>query len=385
MKHFAKLAACLATLCTLLVCAQASTQDGTAVRSTTSTSAYVYVISNPSTTNVQLDGYSAASDGTLTLLPGSPFWTSSKSYAQGLAGTTHWLFVSDGTYIYSFSIGSTGTLKQVSSINAAQYSSGDPITAGLYLMFDHTGSTLYALGMDSSGNEEYQFFDKNSATGALTYFGVSNQETNYNSLSFTGNNEYAYGFSCAQAETFGDSVIRSSDGGLTQFFPSEPIPSYPNGQYCLGGVAADPGSDLAIAMYPGPIDGSPEPPAALGVYTVDGSGNLSTNSTYETMPTSEVGWINDMEANPAGNLLAVGGASGLQVFFFNGSKQITPYTGFLAEHFMTQLAWDNSNHLYGISFYNRLYSFTVTTTGYHQDTDSPYTISVPRSITVVSK
>ena len=387
MQHFSKLAACLiATLCTALASAQSPSMEKAAAPTTT-TSAYVYVITNPNSNSSELDGYSASSNGTLTRLPGSPFWTSNNAYVTGLANTAHWLFVSDGTYIYSFSISSTGTLKQVSSVNAAQYSTNDPITAGLYLVLDHTGSTLYALGTDGAGNNVFQFFDKNSATGALTYFGSTNQDIGYGNIAFTANNEYAYGFGCFQDETFSSSFVRSSDGTLTQFFPNEPIPNYPNGEYCLSGAAADPTGDLAVAMFPGTYTGPPAPPAALGVYTVDSSGNLSTNSTYENMPTTEVGWINEngLLASPAGNLLAVAGTSGLQIFFFNGNKQITPYTGFLAEHSMTQIAWDNHNHLYGISFSGRLYSFTVTTTGYHQDPGSPYTVNMPRAMTVLSK
>lgn len=389
MKQLAKLAVCLiGALCTALACAQVpSMEDGAAVRSTTSPAAYVYVVTQNTNNSYDLDGYSAASDGSLTLLPGSPFWTGSdeNAYVTGLANTAHWLFVSDGTYIYSFSISSTGTLKQVSSVNAAQYSS-DPITAGLYLALDHTGSTLYALGMDSSGNNVFQFFDKNSTTGALTYFGSTDLNIAYGYLAFIGNNKDAYGFGCFQDSWFDNGYSRASDGTLTPFFPNMSTPTYPNGQYCVQAVAADPGSDLAVAMYPSTSNGPPNPPPALGVYTVDSSGvNLTTNSTYENMPTTEVGSITGMEANPSGNLLAVGGSSGLQIFYFNGSKQITPYTGFLAEHFITQIAWDNHNHLYGISVSQRLYSFTVTKTGYHQDPGSPYTINVPRAITVLSK
>src|SRR6266850_454710 len=126
MKHFVKLAACLmATLCTVLASAQVpSTEGGAAVQPSTSPSAYVYVISRLSNNSSELDGYSADSNGALTRLPGSPFWTSNSVYATGLANTTHWLFVSDGVYIYSFSIASNGALTKVSSVNAQQHTGG---------------------------------------------------------------------------------------------------------------------------------------------------------------------------------------------------------------------------------------------------------------------
>jgi hypothetical protein len=129
----------------------------------------------------------------------------------------------------------------------------------------------------------------------------------------------------------------------------------------------------------------PQPPAWLGVYTADSSGNLTTNSTYQNMVTSEVGNLNQMVASPAGNLLAVGGSAGLQVFFFNDSNPITAYTGFLAEHPINQMSWDTHNHLYGISSSGRLYAFRVTTTGNKQAAGSPYSITNPQAITVLSK
>jgi hypothetical protein len=75
----------------------------------------------------------------------------------------------------------------------------------------------------------------------------------------------------------------------------------------------------------------------LAVYTADSAGNLTTNSTSENMLTAEVDAVNDMATSPAGDLLAVAGEDGLQVFFFNGSKPITAYTGFLAVHNISQL------------------------------------------------
>jgi hypothetical protein len=159
----------MVTLCTVLASAQLpSTQNG-AAQTTTSPNAYVYVISNPSTSTYELDGYSADSTGALTHLAGSPFWKTNKTLLA-MANTSHWLFVSDGTYIYSFSIASSGALKQVSSVNAAQHYGFSGLT-GVYLLLDHTGSTLYALAEDGVGDNEFQFFSKNSTTGALTYSG----------------------------------------------------------------------------------------------------------------------------------------------------------------------------------------------------------------------
>ncbi|HLZ41781.1 MAG TPA: hypothetical protein VKQ11_12510 [Candidatus Sulfotelmatobacter sp.] len=385
MKPSVTLAAFLiATFCTVTVSAQLASTQGGIAQTTTSPNAYVYVISSPISGTYELDGYSADSTGALTLLSGSPFWKTSKTLLA-MANTSHWLFVSDGTYIYSFSIASTGGLKQVSSVNAAQHY-GFSGLAGVYLLLDHTGSTLYALAEDGVGDNEFQFFSKNSTTGALSYFGSTGASAWYGYTAFTGNNLYAYGFGCIQDSPADYGFRRGTDGSLTNLNIDPPIPTYPNGDYCpAGGVTADPGSDIAVPLNLETSTQPPSPPVWLAVYTADSSGNLTTNSTYQNMPTAAVGWLDSIVASPAGNLLALGGTSGLQVFHFNGSNPITPYTGLLAVHELSRLAWDTHNHLYGISPSGRLYAFKITTTGYKQASGSPYSIGSPQAITVLSK
>ena len=216
------------------------------------------MISNPSTNTYEIDGYSADSTGALTLLAGSPFWKTSKTLLA-MANTSHWLFVSDGTYIYSFSIASSGALKQVASVNAAQYY-GFSGLAGVYLLLDHTGSTLYALADDGVGDNEFQFFAKNSTTGVLTYFGSTGASAFYGYTAFTGSNLYAYGFGCIQDSRADYGFSRGSDGSLTRLNIDPPMPTYPNGNYCpAGGVAADPASDVAVPLN---LE-TTQPPSAL--------------------------------------------------------------------------------------------------------------------------
>jgi len=346
-------------------------------------SAYVYLITNPSGNNYEIDGYKADSTGALTHLAGSPFWKTTKTLLT-MAHTTNWFFVSDGTNIYSFSIAASGALKQVSSVNAAKFYAFSGLT-GASLVLDHTGSTLYSLALDGTGDNEFQFFNKNSSTGALSFFGSTPDNISYGQLVFTGNNQFAYGFGCFQDESHAYGFKRGVDGTLTSFTPSVPIPTYPNGDFCLDTSASNPTNNLAVSMYLDTATHPPGPPAWLGVYTVDGSGNLTTKSTSANMPTAAVGTVHEMVASPAGNLLAIGGSSGLQVFHFNGSNPITPYTGLLATHELNQILWDSHDHLYGISSAGRLYAFKITATGHKQAAGSPYSITNPMAITVLSK
>jgi hypothetical protein len=214
---------------------------------TASPNAYVYLITNPAANSYEIDGYKADSTGALTPLAGSPFWKTSKTL-YALAHTTNWFFVSDGTNIYTFSIASSGALKQVSSVDAAKSYEFTGL-AGAGLTLDHTGTTLYSLALDGSGDNEFQFFAKNSNNGALSFFGSTPPSVPFSDLVFTANNLDAYGFTCFQASTFVYAFKRGVDGTLTQFTPKVPIPTFPSGDYCPVASAADPANHLAVPMY----------------------------------------------------------------------------------------------------------------------------------------
>ncbi|PYV71374.1 MAG: hypothetical protein DMG96_28925 [Acidobacteria bacterium] len=351
---------------------------------TATPNAYVYVI-NRLPNSVELDGLSADSTGGLTPLPGSPFWTSTTaSVYRTLAHSANWLFLADDFKIYSFSIASNGTLTLKSSINAGQFapSGSDRILA---LFLDRTWSTLYATEYADSpqqGPNAILAFKKNGTTGALTYLGSTDYPNFQYSPgyipAFLGNNQYAYNGYCDGAGVGWFAGHRNSDGTLDRFPINPPIPSNPNGTYCpYGDDAADPANNLAVALLLGQNG-----PLQLAVYTADSSGNLMTNSTAANMPTSAVRPFR-MAVSPAGNLLAVCGGGGLQVFHFNGSNPITPYTKRLAEG-CRDLAWDTHNHLYiteGGSKGMRAWRITPN----FWTAAPPYPLSSPYLLAVVSK
>ncbi|MGA7219632.1 MAG: hypothetical protein WBX38_15035 [Candidatus Sulfotelmatobacter sp.] len=94
------------------------------------------------------------------------------------------------------------------------------------------------------------------------------------------------------------------------------------------------------------------------------------------MPQVEVGSVNEISISPSGELLAVAGSAGLQVFHFNGAGPVTRYTGLLTTNAVTQVAWDNSNHLYAISpSSGALYVFEVTPERFEQAAGSPYAVT----------
>jgi hypothetical protein len=166
-----------------------------------------------------------------------------------------------------------------------------------------------------------------------------------------------------------------------------PLPTAKTGNfYCPYLAAADPTNHVAVSVQQlngnwGQV-GSPQ----LATYTADGSGSLTTTSTYSNMPSTAVTSVTEIRMAPSGKLLAVGGTTGLQVFHFNGASPITPYTSLLTKDQIDQMFWDNANHLFAISNSSgKLFVFTITPTSASQAPGSPYTITSPQNIIVLPK
>ena len=350
-----------------------------------SPAAYVYVSSSASANNYEINAFSAASNGQLTAVGGSPF----AGNVQYLAANSKYLFGENGIDIMSFAIGGDGSLQQVSSIDAQNYNQGH--CGGPYSLFlDRTG-TLYDLDFygESCANNPYQFFSVDSSSGALTYMGVtSDASPQYvGSLSFLGNNTYAYGASCYKwmAAIYG--FQRNSDGSLSALNINPALPTAAQGDFFCPNLASSDGKNhVAISMQS--LDGStfqPTGPPQLAVYTAGIKGRLTTMSAYTNMPSTAVTTVMDLQASPAGDLLAVAGTGGLQVFHFNGQNALTRYTQLLTNSEIDQIAWDHANHLYALSqSTGKLFVFTVTSTSVKAVQGSPYSIANPVNIAVVT-
>jgi hypothetical protein len=370
------------------------------VDQTNSTSAFVYASSSPSSNNIEVFAYSAASDGTLTPVAGSPF----SSPVSLEASNGKFLFGTNGVDITSFSVVADGTIQQVSSIDAQQFNgktlSGSPCGGPTNLVLDRPGANLYDLDVYSDcANNAYQSFNVDSSTGGLTYLGVTSTTTPIFEvpLTFLGSNLFAYGASCYHwlQEIYG--LARNNDGTLTAL-PLSPgidpaMPASASGQiYCPYLAAADASNHVAVPVQP--VDNSslqPVGPYQLALYTADNAGNLTTTSSNLNMLTASVtsGSSNSLTAislSPSGNLLAVAGAGGLQVFHFNGASPITAYTGPLTTVPVDQLSWDNANHLYAISqSKGQLFVFTVSPSTNSAVSGSPYSVANPANLVVVSQ
>jgi hypothetical protein len=346
---------------------------------------FVYIASNKSASNNEIAAYQSDSNGQLTPVAGSPFAVN----AAYMTASGKYLFTTDGTNIYTYAVASDGGIAQTSSIDANQSNPnhcGSPIS----LFTDRTGSTLYDLDYVSDcANNQYGSFSIDSSTGALTFIALSGAASPvFNKpLSFLGNDMYGYSASCWHyiQEIYG--FQRNSDGSLTlvsDLGSAPPMPTPPPGDtYCPWLAAADTGNHVAITLSAMNVSSfQADGPTQIAVYTADGAGNLSPNSTAADMPEVVVGNVSDMQMSPAGNYLAVAG-TGLQVFNFNGANPVTQLTGLLTNTPIDQIAWDHSNHLYAISHSaGQLFVFTVTSDGATQAPGSPYKVTVPVNIAI---
>ena len=288
--------------------------------------------------------------------------------------------------IDTLQIGSNGALTYVNSTTCAQTDNG--CLAASNLFFDHTGSDLYVMELDENLNNNTASFAVDKSSGALNYLGDTLTGAfpgDYTSTFFIGNNVYAYSTNqsgCMYPGIYG--FQRESNGFLNLINAQFNVPKPPPGVrvYYPDLLVADPSNNLAFLEQPANPPGCAPGSVQIAIYTADVNGNIHTNSTYKDMPATLIQSPFDMKMSPSGELLAVAGQEGLQVFHFNGSNPVTHYTGLLVNEPIIQMFWDNSNHLYAISSAGKLYVGTVTPTKLAMAPGSPYSVTGPQFVIV---
>lgn len=391
------------TLCLAALCPAAAFSQTTSGASSTATpaaaqSAYVYV---GTTKGVYL--YSAASNGSLSLVSGSPF-----SIAGNAIGSNGKYLVSLGTaYLHSYPVASNGTISgQVSQINTASYS-GSECGATYGGLFDHSGQDVYVQRNTQTAECTALQSFKISSTGGLTFLGSTDFNQTITStptlITLTGYGGHAFSFAPVGSCTISTYELQRGSGGLlvgspgfNQTDPTDQPGSAYQPLLPPSGDAADSTDHLAIAvisMTNGPCGelGS----AQLASYTAISNGDLDSSNTWQNIPTPIVN-PTVLNMSPLGQLLAVGGNTtfvatngsrqtpGLQVFHFDAANPITPYSGVLTTAPIDEIHWDNNNHLYALSnSTNKLYAYTVTSSSITPVPGSPYTIaSTPNALVV---
>ncbi len=356
----------------IAVCAVAAVAQTGSAQASKGPVAYVYVASQPagSSTN-QVEAYAAGANGKLTPVPGSPFQENVGSMA---VNGVYLMATSNSTQaINAYNIESNGSLVYKASTNYGQYNTNGCGGAAA-LVFDHTGSDLYVPEYNyDCANSGVLSFVVDKPTGVLDYLGVQNTGVKPGVVmppTFIGNDVFAYlggNDTCFYYTIYG--FQRQSNGLLVNANTSYNLPAPPPTftRYIPDLGAADPTNHVGFVMFPGEPPGCVNAPLQMASYTADASGNLTTTNTYVNMPTTQIVSPYDMKMAPSGKLLALAGQEGLQIFHFNGAAPMTHFTGLLTTDPISQMFWDNANHLYAISQSgNKLHVFTITPAAAHE-------------------
>ena len=383
--------------------------DETASTASSAPVAHVY-IGNGS----KILAFSAASNGKLTAVPGSPF-----NFNISLLGANRYYlfgFLPNSATIESLSMAASGALKKAKTLDTTKF---NPVPdckidyqQGQGLRIDHAGLELYnaAIPEDFPCKTYYQSYRINDDDGELTFQndveGILGGSTG---LSVLGNNKFVYSPSCFAA--FGNSPVpnvtvfeRMGNGELSNANAGVEIPAAPDdtynpdggpnpGYFCPGAIATDPTNHAAMVLSAleytsGQDGGNPNyGPIYIATYTADANGNLKTTSTYKNMATLPVDNLYDgscltcsaLRMSPSGKILAAGGSVGVLLFHFNGGSPLTKYKTVLAGNSIFSILWDNDNHMYALGTDSKgggkLWVYTVTPTSVSEATGSPYSIA----------
>ena len=389
-----RLAVCLVALvCSGGIWAQSPDDqtDENAPETTSAPVAHVYVNSG---TNIL--AFSAAANGKLTAVPGSPF----NDNISLMGANGHFLFgFEPGTVIIdSLRMAANGALKKAATTNTEKYwpDPSCPMVTwnGQGLRIDHSGLDLYNAGIPGEFGcySAFQSYKIDDANGKLTYLGETDGIFNGGpQMSVLGNNEFAYSVICefpyGNGATSEMTVFqRLSSGELMTAKAGVATPAAPidpsegtAGYYCPISMATDPTNHAAITFQAWDSEGDDTyGPIVIATYTADAKGNLKTTSTYKNMAVSETGG-GGMRMSPSGKLLAVSG-SGVQLFHFNDGSPLTKYKILSPNEANGQILWDNDNHMYALGSDaegGKLWVYTVTPTSIKEAPGSPYSITNP--------
>jgi hypothetical protein len=366
--------------------------------------AHVYV-----QTTKGVNVYDATAAGKLTLVKGSPFKTTGQ-----MGGINGKYLISVGSeYLHAYAIESSGAIaKDVSKINPLEHGGAECSTVNdnnidSIVTFDHSGKYFYFQIEGSlapcAATQSYEI----ESNGDLAFLGDIEYESFLNgyawpssAFSISSNDRFAYGAFDDQ-DNYSFSTFARTPGGVmevnekfTEIDPVSDPEGTPDGPWRFyplyndyPGVSlqqADSANHMAVLLgsESGGYDTGNYRPAQLASYTInDTTGAIVSKNTWVDMPTPKV--IGTMSMSTSGKLLAVAGGlnqPGLQLFHFNGAAPITAYSSLLLpDIYITQMAWDNNNHLYAVSenigddlTAGQLYVYTVTPTSFREVSGSPY-------------
>ena len=393
--------------------------------------------------------YSAAANGTLTVVKGSPFQVSGQM--EDISGK--FLISVGDTLLHVYSIASNGTIgKQISQINTASYGGSEcGGTSGQGSVFDHTGKYLYVqlntlnkcaawqtYRLETDGYLQFLGHTESYQLYYETYENLGNQVVASTVPTISSNDKFEYGIFNLSAAAADECFLNGTQcPSVSAYKPSSSGMLEQNSSFSQKGPVAESGyrfipwswnspradNNGHLAVLVDQVDNVgdySESRIQVASYTINPtSGALSSTNTYNNMPILQLGWEPDdtvpgpadrandpaqgggeyesgpyaMAMSPAGNILAVSTGNpdggGIQLFHFNGAAAPTTFGDPFYFWPIDQVMWDSSNHLYALDYVlHQLTVFTVTTSSIKQ-TGSPYNLPASpygtKGLIVVSK
>jgi hypothetical protein len=336
--------------------------------------------------------YNVSAAGTLTVVKGSPVWVSGQ-----MGGIRSSYLISAGTDdLRTYKLESNGLPgAKVGEIDTQKYSGSQCGTIDGATLLDHTGQyfavPLYG-GPSCAALQTYKI----APNGQFTFLGDSESTASVHSdiyqvgvSTISSNDLFAYGVQGQQEATVFLAYKRGAAGDWVtdeSFAEKDPTfnPSYDG--YAPWLIASDPAGHLAVVMNQ-PFGPNCCSTFSLASYTINSqTGAISSTNTYQEMPVLKI-YANDMAMSWGGNLIAVGGTAGLQLFHFNGAAPATAFGGVLLPKVeIDQVVWDKNNHLYAFSYASQeLYVYSVTPTSITEAPGSPYKANNWDGLIVVPK
>ena len=276
-----------------------------------------------------------------------------------------------------------GQVAQVDTQNYAGSQCGSN-TSGI---LDHSGefyTTALFQTRTSTGCSSLQTY-KVGSNGQFTFVGDDvSTDGDHNGAyevgvsAYSSNDQFAYGvqsqdyggvFLAYRRDTAGDLV---TNGSFTEKDPTYNPSDY---NYAPWLIAADNASHLAVVMNE-PFGPNCCSYFQLASYTINNQTSaISSTNTYENMPALQV-YPDEIAMSWTGNLVAIGGGTGLQLFHFNGAAPATTFGGVLLPKVsIDQVAFDKSNHLYALSYSAaQLHVFTISGNTVTEAAGSPYSV-----------
>jgi hypothetical protein len=341
----------------------------------------VFVASRDGTPGAQtgeITGFSVAADGSTTPAQGSPFTGANGS----LATNGKFLAATDGTNIVAFAIGANGNLTQVSTINGTAHNDS-PTGSGVgALSLDRSGSTLYAgeINFQGADNNAIAFFNL-APNGSLSFIANSGINVNFGGrLTFTSDNQRAYGQGCFFLGWTLYGLTRNPDGTLAIFDDHAPSPPIQNNQFfCPGPSSASPaGNFLAGVIVP---EGQAGVNDSLSVYVINSDGTLTL--VPSSIMATPFMFLSDIEFDPSGTFLAAATSGGVQIYRLTSGTLAAVGPPRDVDTSFDLVRWDTFGHLYAISgSAQRLFIYSASQGTLSPAPGSPYSVPSPIGLAV---